>query len=199
MPIISRLTRMAGQPRRWRYRLRTLLVAVLVVGLGLSWLTRQLRREREQVALVAELNQASIYAWQYEPNSVGWMLGALPISAQQWLIPRWLRWSFCYSPSRISAFSIADNTVTYLIERMRRLPHLRSVSFMHGQISPESEETIRKALPIVDVEVDPRIGIFPCKSLCCERCKALRNDLTNQGQVEGRVGPGMPSDVTALP
>jgi hypothetical protein len=199
MPIISRLTRMGGQPKRWRYRLRTLLVVVLVVGLGLSWLTRQLRREREQVALVAELDQASIYAWQYEPNSVGWMLQALPISAQQWLVPRWLRWSFCYSPSRISAFSIAEDTVPHLIEKMRRLPYLRSVSFQHGQISPESEETIRKALPSVDVEFDPRIGTFPCKLLSCERCKALRKDLTNPGPVEDRVGLGMPSDVTVLP
>jgi hypothetical protein len=193
MPIISRLTRIAGQPRHWRYRLRTLLLAVLVVGLGLGWLARELRREGEQVALVAELNQAGIYAWQYEPNSVGWMLQTLPIFAQQWLVPRWLRWSFCYSPSRISAFSIADDTVPFLIERMRRLPYLRSVSFQHGQISPEAEERIRKALPVVEVEVDPRIGVFPCKSLSCERCKALRNDLTNPGPVEGRVGPGMQS------
>jgi hypothetical protein len=193
MPIICRLTSMAGQPRRWRYRLRTLLVAVLVVGLGLGWLARQLRREGEQVALVAELNHAGIYAWQYEPNSVGCMLRALPISAQQWLVPRLLRWSFCYSPSRISAFSVADDTVPYLIERMRRLPYLRSVSFQHGQISAETEETIRKALPVVEVEVDPQIGMFPCKYLSCDRCKALRNDLTNPGPVEGRVGPGMPS------
>ena len=193
MPIISRLARMAGQPRRWRFRLRTLLVAILMIGFGLSWLTRQPRREGEQVALVVELNQAGIYAWQYEPNSVGWMLGALPISAQKWLIPRWLRWSFCYSPSRISAFSIADDTVPYLIERMRRLPYLRSVSFSHGQILPETEETIRKELPNVEVEVDSRIGIFPCKSLSCERCKALRNELTNPAPVEGRVGLGMPS------
>ena len=188
MPIISRLTRMAGQPRRWRYRLRTLLVAVLVVGLGLSSLTRQLRREREQVALVAELDQASIYVWQNEPNSVGCALQALPKSAQDWLQPRGLRWTFCYSPSRISAFSIRDDALPYLIDRMRRLPYLKSVSFQHGQISPEGEERIRKALPSVEVDVDPPIGFFPCKSPSCKPCAALKNTLTNPGPVETRPG-----------
>ena len=62
MAIFSRLKRPAGQPRRWRFHLRTLLVAVLVAGLGLGWLARHLRREREQVALVAELNQFKILA-----------------------------------------------------------------------------------------------------------------------------------------
>lgn len=101
--ILSRPLDPARPGRRWRFRLRTLLVVVLVAGLGLGWLDRHLRREREQVALIAELNQTRVYAFQYEPNSVGWMTRALPTSAQQWLIPRRLRWTFCYSPSRISA------------------------------------------------------------------------------------------------
>ena len=163
MAIISRLLNPARLERRWRFRLRTLLVAVLVAGLSLGWLARHLRREREQVALIAELSQAGIYAWQYEPNSFGWMTGALPISTQRWLVPRWIRWTFCYSPSRISAFSIREDGVTYLIERMRRLPYLRSVSFHHGQISAEGEKRIRDALPSVEVEVDPHVGAFPAK------------------------------------
>jgi hypothetical protein len=186
MAIFSRLIRPAGQPRQWRFHLRTLLVAVLLVSLGLGWLARHLRRETEQVALIAELNQAGIYAWQYEPNSVGWALRALPLSAQDWLMPRFLRWTFCYSPSRISAFSIRDDAVTYLIDRMRRLSYLRSVSFQHGQISPEGEQRIRKALPSVEVEVDPRIGTFPCKSPSCERCGALRKNIAIPGPVESR-------------
>jgi hypothetical protein len=60
MLTISRLTRPPVQPRRWRYRLRTRVVVILVVGLGLGWLARQFRREGEQLALVAELNQAGI-------------------------------------------------------------------------------------------------------------------------------------------
>jgi hypothetical protein len=149
------------------------LVAVLVTGLGLGWLARHLRREREQVALVAELSQAGIYVWQYDPNSVGWVLQRLPTSAQQWLATDRIRWTFCYSPSRISAFSIRDDTVPYLIDRMRRLPYLRSVSFGHGQISPEGEEQIREALPNAVIDVSPAVGTFPCRSPSCERCKAL--------------------------
>ena len=174
MPIFSRQPRVAGQPRRWRYRLRTLLVAVLIAALGLGWFAQDVRREREQVALVAELNQAGIYAWQYDPNSVGWMVRRLPSSAQEWLMPGRLRWTFCYSPSRISAFSASDDTVPYLIDRMRRLPYLKSVSFGHGQISPESEEQIRREVPNVQIDVHPSIGTFPCRSLSCERCKSLR-------------------------
>jgi hypothetical protein len=139
MPIISRLTRPGGQSRCWRYRLRTLLAAVLVVGLAMGWLARQIRREREQVALVAELNQAGIYAWEYDPNSVGWMLQALPISAQQWVMNRPFRWHFYFSPSRIHAFSLREDSIPYLIEWMRRLPYLKSVSFKDGQISPDAE------------------------------------------------------------
>src|SRR3954454_8681669 len=56
--IISRPLDPARPARRWRFRLRTLLVAVLVVGLSLGWLARHLRREREQVALIAELKRA---------------------------------------------------------------------------------------------------------------------------------------------
>jgi hypothetical protein len=174
MPIIPRLTRTDGQPRRWRYRLRTLLVAVLLAALALGWLARHLRREKEQVALIAELNQAGIYAWQYEPNSVGWMLQSLPISVQDRLEPLRIRWTFCYSPSRLSAFSARDDTVPYLIDRLSRLPYLKSVSFWHGQISPEGAERIRKALPDAVIDVDVRIGSFPCTSPTCERCKALR-------------------------
>jgi hypothetical protein len=190
---------MAGQPRRWRYRLRTLLVAVIVTGLGFGWLARYLRRERDQVALVAELNQAGISAWQYEPNTVGRVLRVLPTSAQQWLVPRRVRWTFCYSPSGISAFTIGDDTVPYLIDRMRRLPYLRSLSLLHGQISPEAEERLREALPNVEIVVDPRVGVLPCRSLSCERCRALRNDLANPGPGEMRIGrarsprPGIPS------
>jgi hypothetical protein len=196
---------MTGQPRRWRYRLRTLLVAVIVIGLGFGWLDRHLRRERDQVALVAELNQAGIYAFQYEPNTVGRVLRVLPMSAQQWLVPRRLRWTFCYSPSGISAFTIRDDTVPYLIDRMRRLPYLRSVSLQHGQISPEAEQWLRQALPRAEMEVDPHVGVFPCRSLSCERCRALRNDLANPGPSElwiGRAhsaGPGIPSGATDDP
>jgi hypothetical protein len=193
MPIIARLTRMAGQPGRWRYRLRTLLAAVLVVGLGLGWLARHLRREREQVALVAELNQAGIYAWQYRPNSVGWMLRALPISAQKWLVPRRLRWTFFYSPSRISAFSLGEDSVPYLIDRMVRLPYLKSVSFQHGQISPEAEQRIWTALPSVEVNFDPVLGNFPCNSPSCVRCRAVRDAAPKPGPVENRIGPGSSS------
>jgi hypothetical protein len=174
MSIVSQQPGIAEQPRRWRYRLRTLLIAVLIAALGLGWLAQHLRREREQVAIVAELQQAGIYAWQYDPNSVGWMLRWLPSSAQEWLMPQRLRWTFCYSPSRISAFSVRDDTVPYLIDRMGRLPYLKSVSFGHGQISPESEEQIRRALPNIQIDVHPSIGTFPCRSLSCERCKALR-------------------------
>jgi hypothetical protein len=175
MPIFSRQRRIAGKPRRWRYRLKSLLVAVLVTGLGLGWLARHLRREREQVALVAELNQAGIYAWQYDPNSVGWVLQRLPSSAQQWLDSGRIRWTLCYSPSRISAGLVKDDTVPYLIDRMRRLPYLRSVSFGHGQISPGGEERIREALPNVVIDVSTSFGAFPCQSLSCERCNALRS------------------------
>jgi hypothetical protein len=175
MAIFSRLRRQPGQPRRWRFHLRTLLAAILVAGLGLGWLAQHLRKEAEQVALVAELNQTQIYAWQYEANSAGWALESLPTRAHKWLMPRYLRWTFFYSPSRISAFAIRDDTVPYLIDGMRRLPYLKSVSFQHGQISPEGEQQIQKAVPDVEIDVDPRIGFFPCKSPSCQRCASLRN------------------------
>ena len=161
MAIFFRRLRPDGQPRRWRFRLRTLLVVVLVAGIGLRWLVWHLRKEREQIALVAELNYVGIYAWQYEPNDVGRLLQALPLSAQRRLMPGLLRWTFCYSPSRISAYSITEETVPYLIYRMRHLPYLKSVSLAHGQISSESEKRIRVALPDVEVDVDQRVGSFP--------------------------------------
>jgi hypothetical protein len=152
----------------------------------LAWLARHFRREKEQVDLVAELNQAEIYAWQYEPNSAEWALQALPLSAQEWLVPRYFRWKFIYSPSRISVLFIRDDAVSYLIDKLRRLPYLTSVSFRHGQISPESEEKIRKALPSVEIDIDPRIGLFPCKSPSCQRCSALSNRRAKPGPIGNR-------------
>src|SRR3954470_17308785 len=104
----------ALHPKHWRFRLRTLLVVVLVIGLGCGWLARHLQWEREQIALVAELNQAGIYAWQYGPNSAGWVIQALPLAAQKGIIAR-VRHSFFYSPTHISAFSIRDDQTPYLI------------------------------------------------------------------------------------
>jgi hypothetical protein len=101
LPIIAQLRRKDGQPRRWRFRLRTLLVVVLAVGLGLGWLAYQLQNETEQVGLVVEMSQYAIYASQYEPNSVGRMLELLPVSVQKALVPRRLRWTIFYSPSKI--------------------------------------------------------------------------------------------------
>jgi hypothetical protein len=123
--IISRLIRPDWRPKIWRFHLRALLLTVLVAALGLGWLARHLRREKEQVALVAELNQEGIFAWQYEPNSVGWVLYyTLPSSVNEWLVHRCLGWTFCNSPSRISAFPIRSAEVPQLIERMRRRPYL---------------------------------------------------------------------------
>ena len=178
MTIFSRLIPPVGQPRRWRFHLRSLLIVVLAAALGLAWFARQLRRESEQWALIAQLSQVGIYPVEYEPNSAGFALQAMPVSAQQWLTPSVLKWTFFHCPSRLSAFSalrkkrtsVGDDDVPDLINMLRRFPYLKSVSFQHGQVSLKAQERIRKALPGVEVDVDANLDAFLCTSQSCAQC-----------------------------
>ena len=98
------------------------------------------------------------------------------------------RWTFFYSPSRISAFRISDNAVPYLIDRMRRLPYLRSVSFLHGQISPEGEERIRKALPTWKSMSIPKSALSRANAPSCKRRRSQRTMFTFALPVEIHIG-----------
>jgi hypothetical protein len=77
------------EPRlRWfQYSLSTLLLAVLVVSIGMSWVAvrmQRARREREAVAAIAKLRGWARYDYEVQ-ESRDWITGALPPG------PAWLR------------------------------------------------------------------------------------------------------------
>ena len=93
---------------------------------------------------------------------MGWILQALPSSDKEWIVNRSFHWTFFSSPARIAAISLKEDKIPYLIERMGRLPYLKSISFKDGQISPDAERRIRTALPSVELEFDTlSAGPFP--------------------------------------
>ncbi|MBI3466747.1 MAG: hypothetical protein HY000_27360 [Planctomycetes bacterium] len=139
--------------------MRTLLLAVLLAALGFGWLARHLKESRERVALIADLDKAGIYVWQYEPTPLGRCIRVLPTAAENW-IRMHLGDSLLSGPSAISAFHIREDQVPYIVERLSHFPTLRTVNLLHGQLSEETAERIRKALPDAEVAVDQTIGVW---------------------------------------
>lgn len=64
--------------RRWfQFSLRTLLVFVLLVGIGMSWFAVKVRQAREQKEVVEAISQAGgsvlydwVYSYDYDPNEI---------------------------------------------------------------------------------------------------------------------------------
>ena len=79
----------AKPERRWfQFRLRTLLIAVMLLALPLSWVAVRMeraRRQREVVDEIVRLGGVSLYDWEATPPPIGQsMLDVKPY-------PAWLR------------------------------------------------------------------------------------------------------------
>jgi hypothetical protein len=138
---------------------RGLLVAVFLAALPSGWVARHLQEARNRVALVAELDRAQVYVWQYEPTPLGRCVRVLPSPLERWIRTR-LGDSLLSGPSAISAYHMQEDQIPFLLERLRQFPTLRTVDFGRGQLTEETLDRIRKALPNVGVEVNPSIGVF---------------------------------------
>lgn len=134
--------------RRWfQFRLRTLLILMLVISCGLGWFAYHLELARNRERAVAECGAAGIYVYQYEPTAVGRVLRRWPA------LDNWVRTTFGDSllstPSAVSAFHLQRHRVEFLKSRLKLFPSLKSVSL--GSADRETTAAMQDEFPDVDI------------------------------------------------
>jgi hypothetical protein len=77
----ARLSRLLS--RRKRVSVAALLISVLAVGVGMGWITRESRRQRDAVAAITRARGLVLYSWQVEAD------GPNGPPLQHPTIPRW--------------------------------------------------------------------------------------------------------------
>ena len=70
----------------FRFRLRTLLLAITVLGVWMGWYVMAARRQAEAVAQVRKLGGWVLYDFEFDPTVIG---TSRKPSAQSW-VPSWL-------------------------------------------------------------------------------------------------------------
>jgi hypothetical protein len=124
--------------RRWfQFSLRTLLVAVVLIGFGSAWLGVKVQKAREQKAAVdAILNSGGSVTYDYESDSQG---NHVPEPAASYGT-KWLR------PLLGIDFFQSVNVVTYSgnhcvvaadLERLKDLPDLKTFAMLGHQVAPD--------------------------------------------------------------
>jgi hypothetical protein len=134
--------------RRWfQFRLRTLLVWMLVISCGLGWFAYHLQLARNRERAIAECGAAGIYVYQYEPTAVGKVLRRWPA------LDNWVRTTFGDSllstPSAVSAFHLQRDRVEFLKSRLKLFPSLKSVIL--GYVDREIVAEMQEEFPGVEV------------------------------------------------
>ena len=138
----------ASKPkRRWfQFGLRTLLLAMLVAGVGFGWLGRELQLARNRRAAVVELDRMKVYVYQYEPTLLGRGFRTLP--AFDRFVRTKLGDDLLSSPSAVHAAEVRGEQVSYLIERLKLFPQLRVVHV--GSLSDEDQAILEQEFPQVE-------------------------------------------------
>ena len=135
------------QPRWFQFRLRTLLIWMLVISCGLGWFAYHLQLARNRERAVTECSAAGIYVYQYEPTAVGKVLRRWPA------LDKWVQTTFGDSllstPSAVSAIHIQKDRVDFLTSRLKLFPSLQSVSL--GDADSETAGALREEFPDIDI------------------------------------------------
>ena len=167
--------------RRWfQFRLRTLLVVILVLSLPLSWFAVRMeraRRQREAVEAIEQMGGSVMYDWERDPNRPDVLYVDHPVPS--WALDL-LGEDFFSNVTHVSAsFSRAGdyreihdtnlesfrgmNTLSHLDlswtqmtdDGLNHLEHLTNLEFLdvtRTQVTPEGVEQLRKALPNCRIE-----------------------------------------------
>jgi hypothetical protein len=138
------------QPRWFQFRLRTLLILMLVISCGLGWFAYHLQLARNRERAVAECSAVGIYVYQYEPTAVGKVLRRWPALDNR------VRTTFgdnlLSTPSAVSAFHIQKDRVEFLKSRLKQFPSLKSVSL--GYADRETTAAMQEEFPNVEIVLE---------------------------------------------
>jgi hypothetical protein len=148
--------RLQRRPFRWRIGLKTLLAVVLVVGLGLGWVARNVHRVEAQPAVIAQLRRVGVQVAESKPSI--WALIAQllrdPASLKQLhdrrnpLLGR--------TVTAISLPRLTDEQATDVVERLSGLSDLEWMTVPKTGLSPTAIEAIKSSLPSVEIEMVPQ-------------------------------------------
>lgn len=154
---------------RWfQFRLRTLLIAFLVLGLPLSWLAAEVNRLRKQKQAVTALQQHGwqlMYDWQIADQN---LRSAFALEELQ--TPEWVRKRFGPEYSDVVVASVGNGSASDLhdlgrfpnlrcvmiyntpvpdaaINNLKTLSNLKQLTFSEAQVSQEHADEIRAAIP----------------------------------------------------
>ena len=140
---------MTSTPRRrwYQFRLRTLLILMLVISCGLGWFAYHLQLARNRERAVAECSAAGVYVYQYEPTAAGKVLRRWP-ALDQW-VQATFGDSLLSTPSAVSAIQIQKDRIEFLKSRLRLFPSLKSVSL--GYVDRETVAAMQEEFPGVEI------------------------------------------------
>lgn len=140
---------MTSTPRRrwYQFRLRTLLILMLVISCGLGWFAYHLQLARNRERAVAECSAAGVYVYQYEPTAAGKVLRRWP-ALDQW-VQATFGDSLLSTPSAVSAIQIQKDRIEFLKSRLKLFPSLKSVSL--GYVDRETVAAMQEEFPGVEI------------------------------------------------
>jgi hypothetical protein len=159
--VVIRLERRPRTPFRWRIGLKSLLAVVLIAGLGLGWVARNVHRVEAELAVIAQLRRAGVQVVEMKPSP--WVL-----IAQVLRHPSSLKQLFNRrnplpggTATAISLPRLTDEKAADVVGLLGGLPHLEWMSVPEGGLSPKAIEAIRSGLPGVEVILIPRLSGSP--------------------------------------
>ncbi len=118
-----------ARPRRpwFRYSLRTLLLAFVVVSVGLAWFTARMKKaHRQRAAVTTIVSLSGLVIFDDQPDD----LTAAPSESS---VPRWLRNLLGEDFFRTAVHVVAFNDAT--MEAVRDLSEIRRLDFVGGPAS----------------------------------------------------------------
>lgn len=134
--------------RRWlQFSLRTLVLSVLVLGVGFGWVTERVRRQRQAVSKIGSYGGQVTYDYQLDAfgkprrDQFGNYLHGLQPPGPQWL-RELLGDDYFQSPVTIwleidEGVGFEDRELAALAESMESLPTLRTLSLRGSPITDE--------------------------------------------------------------
>jgi hypothetical protein len=160
---VAVVVRLERRPFRWRIGLKTFLAVVLVAGLGLGWVARNVHRVEAQPAVIAQLRRTGVQVVESKPST--WALIAQvvrhPASLKELrdgrnpLLGR--------TATAISLPRLTDEQAADVLERLCGLPDLEWMTVPEGGLSLKAIGAINRGLPGVEVLTTPRPSALTTK------------------------------------
>jgi hypothetical protein len=138
--------------RLLRFRLRTLLLAFVLISGLLCFLSWQVRRAQLAKHTDTRIREVGANIWQYEPNRLGRLNRALPTPVADRARQLFGHHFFSeISRVSISSSSLTNQELTELIGLFKQCSSLREISLLPYSLTADQRRRIATELPTVEV------------------------------------------------